>query len=190
MHKILAVFGILSALSASQKSPEKGPTNELFLVADEHNAEWCAYRDEASWRSRVDALGADTIATFSFSNDHLTSIEVTTQDETVDWLVIDNYTLGDSGEPSQLQRRANILPGDRSVVETFLIIDGKLKLKDRSTTSLKTGQKLKSTEQWIPEVPIITRKKDFPFADLMKMKYSDVIAKGKACSRTTNKQEH
>ena len=180
---MLAIIAVLCGQSAVQKPSGKRVSNELFLVNDEQRNEWCAYANESLWKSQVDTVGADTVATLSFFETHLTSIEVTTQDETGDWLMIDHYTLGTAGDIKQLQRRANILPGDRSVSETFSITNGKAKLEKRDTTSLTPGQKLTSTEDWVPPVPIVTRLEDFPFAPLTALKHSEVNSKGKICAQ-------
>jgi len=122
-----------------------------------------------------------TVATMDFSNGHLTSIDVTTQDEAGDWMVFDHYTLGNAGDLKELQRRVNILPGDRSVSETYLISDQKAKLQNRTTTSLSTGEKPTSSEEWLPEVFVVARLKDFPFRAQTTVKYSDVASKGRIC---------
>ena len=136
----------------------------MFLVYDDHLKKWCAYAKESSWKSQVAALAADTVASMHFSEGRLISIDVTTQDETGDWMVFDHYTIETGGNLQQLRRRINILPGDRSVSEIYLIAIGKAKLQSRATTSLTTGKELTGSEDWLPEVPTFSRLGDFSFA--------------------------
>jgi len=89
--------------------------------------------------------------------------------------------LANAGDLKELQRRVNILPGDRSVSETHLISNQKAKLQNRTTTSLSTGEKPTSSEEWLPEVFVATRLKNFPFRALTTVKYSDGALKGRIC---------
>jgi len=121
------------------------------------------------------------VATMDFSDNQLTLIDLTTEDEAGDWMVFDHYTINVAGEPEILLRKSNILPGDRSVTLTYLILDGKAKLQKRMTTSLTTGEKFTGPENLLPRVPVITRRADFPFRSLNAAKYADVLSKGKIC---------
>jgi hypothetical protein len=173
---------LLALAVQAQVAPVQTTHNKVFLLGDDGRKEWCAYASDSLWKERVASTGAATVATMTFSNARLTSVEVTTEDEAGDWMVFDHYTLSAAGDLENLRRRYNILPGDRSVSETYLFADGKAKLQNRETTSLTTGEKLTAGEKWLPEVRFATRLKDFPFAPLTMLKYSDVLSKGKICA--------
>ena len=158
------------------------PTHKLFLLEDDTRKEWCVYANESQWKSQVASSGAARVATMYYSDARLTSVDITTEDETGDWIVFDHYALSATGDIQQVQRKVNILPGDRSVSETFLVLDGKAKLQTRTTTSLSAGDKLTDAEHWLPRVRVVTRLKNFPFVSLTTVKYSDVLSKGKTCA--------
>jgi hypothetical protein len=183
IYKFLALILLAVALKAQEAPPQTSP-HMFFLVEDEHRKQWCAYSSESSWKSQVDSLDAATVATMNFSDDHLAAIDITSEDEAGDWMVFDQYALSNHGDVQELRRMANILPGDRSVVETYLIVNGNAKLQNRTTTSLRTGEKLTSPEDWLPEVRVFTRLRDFPFARLTTVRYSDALSKGKICVPT------
>jgi hypothetical protein len=180
----VALVVMLSTESAIPSTSAQTEAKKLFLLSDDHRKEWCAYASESTWKSQVELSGAGTVATLDFSSGHITLIDVTTEDEAGDWAVFDHYSLTDAGELQQLRRKVNILPGDRSVAETYTITERKARLQNRTTTSLSTGEKLKNAEEWLPEVRVVTRLSDFPFAALTTLKYSDVLSKSKICAPT------
>ena len=178
---MIAAFTIVSATQIPDSSVQPAHSS-VFLVYDGHNKEWCAYTNESSWKSKVDSSDAAIVATLNYSRSRLESIDVTTDDEAGDWTVFDHYTLTQIGSIGQLERRVNILPGRRSVLETYTLAGEKPKLKSRETTVLTTGKKLSDGETWLPDVRIAARVADFQFASLAKMKYSEILSKGKVCS--------
>jgi len=107
---------------------------------------------------------------------------VTQEDEAGDWTVFDHYEIGKTGELGRDRREIRILPGDRLVEETYSIRDGVVDKQSTNTKSLSTGQKLTDGEDWLPDVPVLGRMKDFRFAPLMALEHSQVVAKGKICT--------
>jgi hypothetical protein len=109
-----------------------------------------------------------TVATLSYSNDHLLQIDVTETDESGDWTVYDHYFLNDGGEIVKLSRMINILPGDRSVLQIFSMSDGKATKTATTEKELSTGRLLRSPKSvWLPKLPIRTGTKLFPFSALL-----------------------
>jgi hypothetical protein len=158
------------------------PPSRLFLLSDSGRNEWCIFANEQLWRSQVESTGASLVATMDILDGHLKAIDLTTEDEAGDWMVFDHYTIAVNGDLQDVRRKSNILPGDRSVVETYSIAEGKAKLLSRTTTSLSTGKKLTNPEDWLPEVPITTRINDFPFAPLAKVTYAEILSKRRICT--------
>jgi hypothetical protein len=178
--RVLAALAIISATWISHAIAQQPVRRSIFLASDDHQKEWCAFTDEASWKSKVELSDAAIVATLNYSNSRLDSIDVTTEDEAGDWTVFDHYTLSQRGVLERLERKANILPGRRSVLETYALADGKIKLSSRETKPLTAGQKPIS-ETWLPDVRVAARLGDFQFASLARMKYSEIQSKGTVC---------
>ena len=155
----------------------------VYLMEDDEHHQWCGYRTEAAWRSEVDAVSSSVFAIVDYANDHVASIRLTTGDTpgAGDWVVFDTYSLDANGKLRGLKRVMNVLPGDRSEHEEWLIQNGKA-TKQRSTTlSLETQKPAQRPDAELPRVPIITNVERFPFWPLTRDKGQEIVAKGKVC---------
>jgi hypothetical protein len=177
MRNALALIFALTIFSSGEPSGAK-----LYFLYDAGHEEWCLYSSQKTWETDVNALQAANVGSLEFENEHIMSVDVTTQDETGDWVVYDHYLLDTAGELRQDKRKINVLPGDRTVEETYLIQDGKTTKTSSSTKSLSSGKSLLTHEDWTPEVPVTKRVKDFPFVSLMRFTYHEVQSKGKVCT--------
>lgn len=65
--------------------------SRVFLLEDAGNDQWCSYSTESTWRAKVQEVGAMTVGTLAYSNDHVTKIDVTETDGSGDWTVYDHY---------------------------------------------------------------------------------------------------
>jgi hypothetical protein len=140
----------------------------VFLLEDAGNNQWCSYLTESTWKAKVQRVGAMTVGTLAYSNDRLSQIDVTGTDESGDWTVYDHYFFDDHGQLVKLTRLLNVLPGDRSVSQTFLISNGKATKTATSEKHLSTGKPVAtSTADWLPDVALETDKKMFPFSALL-----------------------
>lgn len=115
----------------------------VFLL-QESSDQWCSYIDQNEWKGAVRASGAMVVAELRYSQDKLTEIDVTETDESGDWTVFDHYFLDTDNNLKKLSRLINVLPGDRSVLETFSIADGKTKKISTEAKQLSTGKPLSS----------------------------------------------
>jgi hypothetical protein len=80
------------------------------------------------------------------------------------------------------KRIINVLPGDGSENETYLILDGKAKKQASDSRRLSTKEVLPDKEKdWLPNVPIVARLRDFPFASLILEKHSELSSSGRVC---------
>jgi hypothetical protein len=105
----------------------------------------------------------------AYSNDHLSKIDVTETDESGDWTVYDRYFVDDHGQLVKLSRLLNVLPGDRSVSQTFSISNGKATKIATTEKQLSTGKPVTPPKgDWLPDVPIETATKMFPFSALLR----------------------
>lgn len=151
-----------SSLSGQPKA------SKVFLMEYTQSQNWCAYDDEAAWNAAVHDAQAIRVGTLTYSNDHLSEIDVTETDETGDWTVYDQYFLSQLGEITRLSRMINVLPGDRSVLQTFSFEDGEAKQISSTQKELSTGKPLSSPKSvWLPELAITKDIKLFPFFGLL-----------------------
>jgi hypothetical protein len=178
---VVALLIVLPAATGNLQRPPQTEQIKLFILHDVKQRQWCIYASESQWKSDVNSSGAPTVASLEFEAGHLNAVDLTHQDEAGDWIVYDQYELGRTGELQQDQREIRILPGDRLVKEVYLIRDGIAHKQNSNTQSLSTGQKLTNVEDWLPDVPVISRLKDFPFAPLIGVDRSRILAKGKIC---------
>jgi hypothetical protein len=142
--------------------------SKAFLLEDAGNNQWCSYLTEATWKAKVQEVGAMMVGTLIYSNDHLSQIDVTETDESGDWTVYDHYFFDDHGEIVKLTRLLNVLPGDRSVSQTFSISNGKAEKTATSEKQLSDGKPVTTPAgDWVPDVAIRTESRMFPFAALV-----------------------
>jgi len=175
----MTVAGVLLFFQPVNTSGQ-AKTAKVFLLEDTGNKQWCAYNKEATWNTAVQDAGAMTVGTLSYSNHHLLRIDVTESGESGDWTVYDHYFLDHRGEVVKLSRMINVLPGDRSVLQTFSIGDGKAKKTATTEKQLSTGKVLTSPEPiWLPDLPIRTGAKLFPFSSLLG--YPTLTTSSKSC---------
>jgi hypothetical protein len=180
LTRILFVLGAVVMNGALAQSTGK----RFFLLEDAEHHQWCAYGNESEWTSEVKSLTALMVATLEYSGDQVSKIAVTEEDEAGDWIVYDHYLIGDKGEIRELKRTINILPGDRSEEETYLVLDGKAKKQSSNSRKLSTKEVLPAQQEqkdWLPNVPIIPRLQDFPFAALISGKHLEPASSGKVC---------
>lgn len=158
--------------------------SKVFLLADARNHQWCSYISEATWKAEVQRVGAMAVGTLVYSNDHLSQIDLTETDESGDWTVYDHYFFSDHGQMVKLTRLLNVLPGDRSVSQTFSISNGKATKIATSEKRLSNGRPLASpTAAWLPDVAIETNPTMFPFSALLTR--LDVRRSQKCCVRVS-----
>jgi hypothetical protein len=161
------VIGLFLLFQAGFVSAQ-AKASKVFLLEDAGNNQWCSYTTESTWKAKVQEVGATTVGTLAYSKDHLSQIDVTETDESGDWTVYDHYFFDDHGQLVKLSRLLNVLPGDRSVSQTFSISNGQATQIATSEKQLSTGKPVTSpTADWLPDVSIETATKMFPFSALL-----------------------
>jgi hypothetical protein len=162
----LATFCLLLQsypVSTQTKAPR------IFFLEDNGKAQWCAFNSEATWKTAIQDTQAMTVGTLTYSDDHLSQIDVTETDESGDWTVYDQYFLDDQGCIVKLSRMINVLPGDRSVSQFFSIREGRATKTLTTVRRLSTGKALTSPKPiWLPELPVETSVKMFAFSRLLR----------------------
>lgn len=173
----------LALLLGSASGTDAHRSSQSFLLEDAKQERWCAYGNKSLWTSDVQSFAASVVATVEYSGDHLSKISVTEEDEAGDWIVYDHYAVGEKGNILGLNRIINILPGDRSEEETYIVVNGKAKKQSSISRKLSTKEVLtvQKEKDWLPDVPIVTRLSDFPFASLIIGKRVRVSLSEKKC---------
>lgn len=174
---------ILFAALLRQTAFPQTTTQKLFLLKDTSRHEWCAYGSESEWTDKVQAVNADVVGMVEFSESKISRVDVTRQDETGDWVVFDHYTVSNDGQIVKLSRTINVLPGDITVDEGYLIEGGKARKQSDTVRRLSTKEALPkgTTLDWLPRVPVTVRIEAFPFASLISANHAP-IGKEKACA--------
>src|SRR5579864_3291721 len=113
MRYVATLFVGFSLLFHSGSASVQAKTSKVFLLEVAGNNQWCSYLSESTWKAKVQEVGAMTVGTLIYSNDHLVQIDVTETDESGDWTVYDHYLLDDHGQLVKLTRLLNVLPGNR-----------------------------------------------------------------------------
>jgi hypothetical protein len=180
----LIMLSLTNCALAQNKQEQLTGKNMYFLL--DQDFRWCAYSNEAKWKSEVRSLSAMTVAQIDYANGRISVVSVTEQDEAGDWAVYDTYSLGKSENLQNLKRVINFLPGRLNEEEMWLIQNGKA-TKQRSThRNVVTLEPMPLTDtelrdMFLPEVTIITRVQDFPFWSLIRDKREEILSKGKVC---------
>jgi hypothetical protein len=168
-HYAAALVGLLLLFQAASASAQ-AKASKVFLLEDLANNQWCSYTVESTWEAKVQETGAMTVGRLDYSNGHLSRINVTETDESGDWAVYDHYFLDDHGRLVKLLRLLNVLPGDKSVSQTFSISGGKVTKTATSEKQLSTGkERTNPTADWLPDLPIESATTMFPFASLLSL---------------------
>lgn len=165
---VIALVGTLTALHPISVSVQVPAATKVFLLEDATSNQWCAFSKEAPWNAAVQNTGAMTVGMLTYSNEHLSQIDMTETDESGDWMVYDHYFLDKDEQIVKLSRTINVLPGNRSVLQIFSISDRKAKETATKEKQLSTGKLLISPKSvWLPDLPIKTEIKQFPFFKLL-----------------------
>src|SRR5690348_5698705 len=105
---VLALFWLNAALSSALA---QGINKKFFLLEDLEHNQWCIYNNESEWNDNVRSMTALTVGTLDYSDDQISKISLTEEDEAGDWIVYDHYRLNDT-QIREVQRTINILPED------------------------------------------------------------------------------
>jgi hypothetical protein len=168
MRYFATVLVGISLLFQTGVASAQTKASKVFLLEDAGNNQWCSYLSESTWKAKVQEAGATTVGTLIYSNDHLSQIDVTETDESGDWTVYDHYFFDEHGRMVKLSRLLNVLPGDRSVSQTFSIRNGKAEKISTSEKQLSNGKPVtKPAGDWLPDVAIDTNLDMFPFSALL-----------------------
>ena len=169
------------SLLPMQARPSQHVAKTLYLLEDGKHEQWCAFREEAEWKAEVESLTALVVATANYVDGRISAVNITQQDEAGDWIVYDHYSLDENGRILKLKRTINVLPGDRSEDQVFLIASGSPKKQSTAARRLSSGEPLSDSKEWLPDLPIATRIQEIPFFPLIGSQSLETWSKGKSC---------
>jgi len=166
--------------TAAQDTLTRGASR--FLLLDTRSSEWCAYTEHGRWRADVEAVNSPVVATVAYSNRrHPTVITVTEESESGDWMVDDIYSLSPSGQVQTLKRTISMLPGDLQIEQWYAFKEGKPVMQSAVQRSLSQHKPRTMKSAWLPDVPIVSDIRRFPFYGLV----DHEIVGGRMCLRAS-----
>jgi hypothetical protein len=167
IHEICFVGLLFSLLQGPSVSGQKGP-REIPYLEDARSRQWCAFDTQSEWQAAVNNTRSMRVGTLIYPDGLLSEIHFNQEDEAGDYIVYDDYFVDARGSIVKLSRKINILPGRRSVVQVFSVMNGKAKKTGETATDLSTGEPLISPRPiWLPNLPIHTSIRAFPFSELV-----------------------
>jgi hypothetical protein len=177
---VVFIILVLVISAAGQTNSAQTGSRSLYFLSDS-DEHWCAYGDETEWKSDVQRLRALTVAMIQYTGDRVSLMHFTDEDEAGDWIVYDIYSMDKQGKIESLTRTINIIPEDRSELETWRIQGGKPSRQNSISRTLGTLKPVEPTPIFLPGEPIITSLETLPFWAWARDKRQDVWAKGKMC---------
>jgi hypothetical protein len=158
-------------------------TTHLYLLEDSPHQQWCGFADRKSWEAWLKDEKNYSLdnAIVDFVDGHISVIKWQGEAESGDSVVIDTYSFA-GGAIRRLHRRMNVLPGDTTETQIFLIRNGKAKLQSTVIRRLSTGKLLKHSDSLMPQTDVVTDMGGFPFAPLLDAQHlSEIRAKKPSC---------
>jgi hypothetical protein len=186
MRRALIGLSIFALSFGADTAKPKGKT--VFLLRGADIKTWCEYADAARRNEDAkDREGGGAFGSARFEDGHLREITLVEDDEAGDWEVEDVYTIGASGEISQLKRLIKVLPGDVREELVYRMRGGRAIKSAVVFRSLASGNIAPRSDQWTPEVEIVTHLRDFPFVKLLTERSAEV-AQGRVCVGPTERK--
>lgn len=151
--RLIACAFALAALPCALSA--QSTTTHTYWAVLRDNGEWCAYVNEAKFKSIVDNAPPLESAKVTYVADTLREVTYQAQSESGDWIVIDRYALSDTGT---VLRRGNVFPGQQvEVVQEATIRNGRSgPFRVSNVASLKPGQKPDTVGLDYPGMPVVT----------------------------------
>jgi hypothetical protein len=179
-HPVVArlILVLIPVLGSAQTTAKKADVTLYFRNSDE---QWCAYTSESTLRKELEA--GETVGTVEFNGTRISRVRVTTPDDpgAGDWMMFDVYTVDASGNLRSLERTINVLPGNISQLETWLIDRGKAVKKSSLVRDLDTLKPKQGEADWVPDVQILTKLASLPVWPLVRDGGKSMATTGKAC---------
>jgi len=151
---------------------------KVFFLENARKKLWCAFTNEQAWKAAVQETDSMRVGAMIFSNNELSHIELTEEDESGDWAVNDQYFIDDHSRIIRLARVINVIPEDTSILESYSIRNGNATQIQTTAKRLSTGKPARVLSSTLrPELPIETSLKAFPFSALLGTQKAKTIEK-------------
>jgi len=106
----MRLIGCAFALAALPCMLSAQSTSRTYWLMTRDDGLWCGYKNEAEFKAKVDKAPPLESAKVTYVSDTLREVTYQAQAESGDWIVIDQYTLTDTGT---MLRRANVFAGQQ-----------------------------------------------------------------------------
>lgn len=165
----LAWGGLFAQVTAN------GPADFRLYVRGDSDDRYCVFGDADAWKSAIKSRDTSESGTLIFEKGSIRTIEIQYSDETGDWSANDIYHLDDTRRLTSLSRIVRVRDGTRE--ETWSISGAK-------ATRQQIGKRAPQLE-FVPELPVVTDLKSFPFWIIVDGKEREIRSKGMVCTATT-----
>ena len=161
----MRLLGCAFALAALPSMLPAQSTSSTYWLMSSNDGSWCGYSNEAKFKAKVDTAPPLESAKVTYLSNTLREVTYQAQAESGDWMVIDRYTLTDTGT---VLRRANMFAGQQvEVVQEAAIRNGKAgPLRTVSVASLDPKQKTDTADLDYPDLPVVTNLTSTPYVTL------------------------
>lgn len=176
----LFLAGVFSATAFAQSGKDAAATTVYFLE-DPSGMQWCGYASRVRMEQQTQTLMAMVNGAADYRGRRLSTIKVSESDETGDWAVNDEYTIGPRGNVQTIRRTINIIPEDNSEEQLFDVRDGKIIKRKDSRRELRSGKPTEKTVDWFQPPRLISAVDSFPFSVLITTLKQSVLSKGELC---------
>lgn len=154
------------ALAAMPCALAAQSTTHTYWAVLRDYGEWCAYANEARFKSIVGKSPPLESAKVTYVSDTLREVTYQAQAESGDWMVIDRYTLTDTGT---VLRRGNVFAEKQvEVVQEATIRNGRAgPFRVTRVASLQSKQKPDTVGLDYPGMPVVTDLNATPYIALV-----------------------
>ena len=150
----------------------------IYFTDNEDDKKWCTQASEKEWRAASHSYVAGVLI---YRDGKLAEMDITSDGESGDWDVFDQYVVDGGGKPQKLVRTTETFAPQSSVIEeTFKNENGRLRKTGAKVVKPDPDQHLKSLAQyWLPNPPAISNLAAFDFYPLLR----DPVPTGKKVCR-------
>jgi hypothetical protein len=158
---------LLLFLCAAMGGLHETSAREIYFLHDQIERKWCGYSFLSDQQQRVAEIGARTAGMFVLENTHVSSVAISMVGESGDWMVFDQYRIGNGFQVISLEREITVWSEQVQSRERFRFRSGKAVLVQRSTKALVFGREA-SLPTWFKAPAVATTIREFEFWPLLK----------------------
>lgn len=173
---------LLMGSALAQVRPSPISDREIFLVEDPQSRRWCGYSSKSASKSEAERLNAMVVVGVENTNGLISTVHVTEWDESGDWSVDDTYSLDKKQKLQTLLRVTDNFSLGITQERQYRIENGEAVMKSSRSRAGRTGTPIADlSSDDLPDVPITSDLRSFPFWPLIRDRRHEVLSKGVAC---------